>query len=674
MKWARRSSALAASILGTVISIGSIGSLQSAFELPVAKSGLGLLCIITVSFFYAALLHRKHGSLVFTCLMALSAGFLFREGTASQQFGDLLYGITATYDRAYHWGVWYSHTSGGYTDLPLGIAGSAIAMTVVFVICRRKKVWPAVLAALLPLAACVVVTDTVPKEGYLFCLMAGLVLLILPSSVRRESMPQSLRLTVMLTSPVVLALAWLFWSIPQAGYVDQSALVRENILTIATHLPQLAEQGIENTLSQVQGTMATQVDLSALGPRIPFSYPVMDITAEKSGHLYLRGQDFDCYNGLSWESTAGRQEIFSLPEGKGQTITIHTRSGMDARYLPYYPQEVTTLTGGFAKNPEKSHNYTIACGNLSANQLSHAEDTADWDHYLSLPEHTQGGAIQFLSGALNPQASNTQKAEAIAALVKNSAVYSLSPGYMPSYEEDFALWFLNAADKGYCVHFATAATVLLRAAGVPARYVTGYLAKTIAGETVTITQADAHAWAEYYEPQVQCWIPLEATPAAIAPQESVQTTLPAETDAAATEVLSKQTSEIQIPEISPVPAAQPEEKQPPGRSGWLLLILLPMLELQRSIRMDLRRRRQRKATPLQKALLRWQEAQRLSRLLKETPAEDLHHLAEKAKFSQHSLTIEEIQRFDSFNRSCLRRLKEKPWYLRLAYRYGYAVY
>ena len=33
------------------------------------------------------------------------------------------------------------------------------------------------------------------------------------------------------------------------------------------------------------------------------------------------------------------------------------------------------------------------------------------------------------------------------------------------------------------------------------------------------------------------------------------------------------------------------------------------------------------------------------------------------------MTQEELGQFDSFRRRCLRRLKERPWYLRLVYRY-----
>ena len=106
--------------------------------------------------------------------------------------------------------------------------------------------------------------------------------------------------------------------------------------------------------------------------------------------------------------------------------------------------------------------------------------------------------------------------------------------------------------------------------------------------------------------------------------------------------------------------------------------MLPVLALglaaQRSVRLTLRRRWQRTGDVNKQALYRWRESVRLARMLKESPTEELIHLAQKAKFSQHELTAEELMEFDSFNRTCLRRLKKRPWYRQLVYRYLYAAY
>jgi hypothetical protein len=60
--------------------------------------------------------------------------------------------------------------------------------------------------------------------------------------------------------------------------------------------------------------------------------------------------------------------------------------------------------------------------------------------------------------------------------------------------------FLFDTRRGFCEHFAAAFVVLMRAAGVPARVVTGYQggeANPVDGFLV-VRQSDAHAWAEVW--------------------------------------------------------------------------------------------------------------------------------------------------------------------------------
>lgn len=69
---------------------------------------------------------------------------------------------------------------------------------------------------------------------------------------------------------------------------------------------------------------------------------------------------------------------------------------------------------------------------------------------------------------------------------------------------------------GYCVHYATAAALMLRYFGIPARYAEGYyLSADDAAQArdgiITVTEKNAHAWAEYYAEGVG-WVPFETTP------------------------------------------------------------------------------------------------------------------------------------------------------------------
>jgi transglutaminase-like putative cysteine protease len=74
-------------------------------------------------------------------------------------------------------------------------------------------------------------------------------------------------------------------------------------------------------------------------------------------------------------------------------------------------------------------------------------------------------------------------------------VYTLAP---PLLDRDPVDGFLFDTRRGFCEHYAGAFVVLLRAAGIPARVVTGYQGgeMNLDGDYMIVRQSDAHAWAE----------------------------------------------------------------------------------------------------------------------------------------------------------------------------------
>lgn len=114
---------------------------------------------------------------------------------------------------------------------------------------------------------------------------------------------------------------------------------------------------------------------------------------------------------------------------------------------------------------------------------------------------------------------NASKAvELVRKYLEESTEYSLSPGKTPA-NKDFVDYFLYQNRQGYCVHYATAATLMLRAAGIPTRYVEGYVvteqdyerAHLANSKTVQIRDTNAHAWIEVFDPSIG-WVPYEVTP------------------------------------------------------------------------------------------------------------------------------------------------------------------
>jgi transglutaminase-like putative cysteine protease len=92
--------------------------------------------------------------------------------------------------------------------------------------------------------------------------------------------------------------------------------------------------------------------------------------------------------------------------------------------------------------------------------------------------------------------------------------YTLEP---PPLGHDSVDQFLFTTRRGFCEHYAGAFTFLMRAAGVPARIVTGYLGGEYneLGDYYLITQSDAHAWSEVWL-QGRGWVRIDPT-SAVAP-------------------------------------------------------------------------------------------------------------------------------------------------------------
>jgi protein-glutamine gamma-glutamyltransferase len=93
--------------------------------------------------------------------------------------------------------------------------------------------------------------------------------------------------------------------------------------------------------------------------------------------------------------------------------------------------------------------------------------------------------------------------------------YTLTP---PKLSDDSVDEFLFNTKRGFCGHYASAFAALARAAGIPARVVTGYQGGTLNpyGDYWILRQSDAHAWTEVWI-EGRGWVRIDPT-AAIAPE------------------------------------------------------------------------------------------------------------------------------------------------------------
>ena len=102
-------------------------------------------------------------------------------------------------------------------------------------------------------------------------------------------------------------------------------------------------------------------------------------------------------------------------------------------------------------------------------------------------------------------------ADKVCLYIANAAEYSVEYDENLDKEDNVIKAFIEEYKKGSCKHFASTATLLFRALGIPARYVTGFLTETRVGEWINVSKEDAHAWVEIYVDGFG-WKTVETTP------------------------------------------------------------------------------------------------------------------------------------------------------------------
>lgn len=130
----------------------------------------------------------------------------------------------------------------------------------------------------------------------------------------------------------------------------------------------------------------------------------------------------------------------------------------------------------------------------------------------NLPERVRALAKQIASG----KPTQYEQVKAIEQYFHtNGYMYETTDVAVPGKNEDYVDQFLFETKKGYCDNFSTSMVVMLRAIGIPARWVKGYTSGRLLEEKngkyiYEITNNDAHSWVEVYFFGIG-WVPFEPT-------------------------------------------------------------------------------------------------------------------------------------------------------------------
>ena len=383
--------ALESAALSLLCAWSAVGCLTTAFHLRVDAEYLMAGVWLAWTLLCTVLMLHRRGTVWLLVIAAVFFGWLWHHGSFGPQLLGTLGVMAKAYDAGYGFGVpEVLQVEPTAADWPLTVLAMFIIFAVSRTVCRRKGNLLPVVLLLGSLGACMVVTDTVPAAQSLFGLLLGVSLLLLTDSVRRENGGQAARLCGTAAIPVALALAVLFSCFPQASFVNTTQTLRENLFSTLMSLPQaLQTQGME-LLSGLKPR--EKVELSSLPTQLLLGIPVAEVTAQKTGALYLRVQDYDVYTGTAWESSAGRQDTLAGSGEERGTVQLELLSKQENLLVPAFPDGQVFLREGKAENEDGAGTeyYRLREFSLAA---------YPGDQWLTLPEHTGMRARALIQAA-----------------------------------------------------------------------------------------------------------------------------------------------------------------------------------------------------------------------------------------------------------------------------------
>lgn len=297
-----------------------------------------------------------------------------------------------------------------------------------------------------------------------------------------------------------------------------------------------ATTGVSDSMSP--GDIASLSQSTELAFRVEFTQ-----ARPAQSELYWRGLVFSDFDGVTWRPNRrvqqqwqpGRQPPNWLArslatannktEPKSYEITLEPTQqqwlfGLD---YPLPQNKDTRLTSDFTliKEEPVSEQLRYEVLRYAPMQIDPILDDVSRAANLTLPSagnlQTQNLAKQlFAQSGSDPE----RYIQAIQRWINQTEFrYTLSP---PPLDEDRIDSFLFETKAGFCEHYSSSFTFMMRAVGIPARVVAGYQGGEMSrgGNVWEVRQMDAHAWSEVWL-EGQGWVRVDPT-AFVAPERVEQ--------------------------------------------------------------------------------------------------------------------------------------------------------
>ena len=607
-------------LIAFLLSAGLIMPLLGVMSPSFSDPGMLILSAAIIIILEAACLHRVSAIAVTgACLAGL---LIWLTGAGSRTVSDYLTAMTL-------------RLQGIREALPL-IAGDAMRITtaVMTVICFAVTVRRATcLPSLLLCIGVALLTWFSERQDLLPWMLPALAAVLTLILITRNEETPAVR--VLPWAAVITVLAFLL----SGGCSEVPEMKKKTDDTRQAIMDRLFFTEARDVFSLYAAGFSPQGQDQLGGKPKPETAQVMQVFTPRTA--YLRGTVYDTYTGRSWRNTAGgrrylwqsgrmesnRYSLFdqglppaSITTSLSKAETVRIRMLNESPSTLFVPQRVRELIPGadlvpyfsdaseifITRNLQDGDTYTVKAPLFTSDDpgigtlidLCAAKDDAGRESvpeiYTALPDHLEQSvydlARKITAGISNPY----EKAAAIQNWLKTNCQYTMDVSDHPE-NIDFVTMFLFQTKKGYCTYFASAMTVLCRMAGLPARYVEGYLAEPGTGGEAIVTGEDAHAWTEVWFKGFG-WLTFDATPKTRNTGDSLQSpenqgspeaTPTPEPDPDRVTPTPEPDNNPPTPSPTPEPDEQPQDqgrdtdRAESGRedSGfpWLILILILLL-------------------------------------------------------------------------------------------------
>ena len=348
-------------------------------------------------------------------------------------------------------------------------------------------------------------TQTIPTAALMCVALLAITATLVGLAAPQRGVRANLRTAGLLlghAAPAALALFLLFprvqgplWGLPQDAYAGMT--------------------GLSETMSP--GTLSSLAQSDAIAFRAEFEGdpPLQRLR-------YWRGPLMWDFDGRTWAIGSSYLVKFAPPSGGGARhryavvlephnhywlFALESAASLPARARATFDGQIISTS-----RVRSRMRYEIA--SVISPDPDPEEDPGTLRRALRLPRDVNPRAVALGEEWRRASRSDEEVLErAIAFLREGRYLYTLEPPLLGRHSVDE---FLFETRAGFCEHYASAFAFLMRAAGVPARIVTGYQGGELnpIDNIITVRQSDAHAWTEVFLGS-RGWVRVDPTAAAV---------------------------------------------------------------------------------------------------------------------------------------------------------------